>query len=325
MNQVRLPRLSALQRYIVRRHDSRALMAAATILGPRQLFRSFMRLSAVEPLHWLGRRAALTLSFDCDYLKDIEAFPQVLDLLRRHQIRASFAVVGYWVERYPDLHRRLVDDGHEILNHTYSHPDNDEINPGRKFRLISRGEKKEELTRAHEIVQRVMGVECTGCRIPHFKDLFTPDIYGILREMGYRFDSSTLMTGVSGGGRPYLAKEGIWEFPLTTCPKHPLTVLDTWHSLHVGHPFYRLSHNTAREFVALVWESVAAALEFGGYVNLYLDPWDVPALDGFSDVLARVKERSDELEILLYGDILPRLENGAPARSRPGAGQAGAR
>ena len=139
-----------------------------------------MELSAAPPTPWLRKRAALTLSFDCDYSRDVGAFPHACDQLRAHDISASFAVVGLWVERYPDLHRSLVDAGHEIVNHTYSHPDNEEINPGRKFRLISREEKKEELVRAHEIIASVLGIECDGCRIPHFKDLFTPEIYGIL-------------------------------------------------------------------------------------------------------------------------------------------------
>ncbi|MBM4116168.1 polysaccharide deacetylase family protein [bacterium] len=312
MKPTEMPSLSRLQRFVVAHHESRPLMAATTVLAPRRLFRSFMRLTEQKPLGWLRGRGALTLSFDCDYSKDVEAYPYVVALLKRYRIRASFAVVGLWVERYPDLHKALLEDGHEIVNHTYSHPDNEEINPGRKFRLISREEKKEEVARAHEVIRQVMGVDCAGCRIPHFKDLFTPEIYGILAELGYRFDSSTLMTGSPTGGRPFRGPQGIWEFPLTTCPKHPLTVLDTWHSLHVGHPFYKWSHDTAQEFCALLWETAEAALAYGNYVNIYLDPWDLPQLAGFEALLARMAERRDELELLLYRDILERLEEQSP-------------
>ena len=311
------PRLSALQRFVVGNHESRPLMAATTVLKPRSLFRSFMELTRDDPLPWLRGDGAVTLSFDCDYSKDVEAFPYVLELLRRHDVRASFAVVGLWVERYPDLHKALLDDGHEIVNHTYSHPDNEEINPGRKFRLISREEKKEEVERAHEVISKIMGVEPIGCRIPHFKDLFTPEIFGILSELGYRFDSSTLMTGCESGGRPYMGPEDIWEFPLTTCPKHPLTVLDTWHSLHVDHPFYKLSHNTPDEFCDLLWESVEAALDNGNYVNIYLDPWDLPHIDKFDELLARMTERKGDLELLLYGEIVERLDEIRAAEPEP--------
>jgi peptidoglycan-N-acetylglucosamine deacetylase len=309
MSKTKMPQLGPIQRLLVANHESRPLMAATTLLWPRTIFRSFMKLTRREPLTWLKRQAAMTLSFDCDFTKDVEAFPAVLKLLAEYEIQASFAVVGAWVEKFPDLHRALVGGGHEIVNHTWSHPDNEELNPGRKFKEISRAEKKEELERAHEAISRIMGVECEGVRIPHFKDLFTTEIYGILAELGYRYDSSTLMTGVAGGGRPFLADHGIWELPLTTCPKHPLTVLDTWHSLHVSHPFYRLSHSTSGEFCDLVDETLVAALEYGGYVNIYLDPWDIPALDGFSRVLAGIRERRDRLEVLLYGEIVDRLQN----------------
>jgi len=114
-------------------------------------------------------------------------------------------------------------------------------------------------------------------------------------------------------GRPFRGPEGIWEFPLTTCPKHPLTVLDTWHSLHVNHPFYKWSHDTAREFCDLLWEAAEAAIAHGNYVNIYLDPWDLPQLDGFEALLARMAERRDELGLLLYRDILARLEERDPS------------
>lgn len=317
----RLPRLRPFQRFVVRHHESRWLMAATSVVAPRRLFRSFMALARREPLPWLRGRAALTLSFDCDFTKDVEAFPAVTRLLADRGLRASFAVVGLWAERHPDLHRALADAGHELLNHTWTHPDNPEIDPDRKFRHLPRAEKREELERAHEIIARTTGVECVGCRIPHFKDLFTPEIYGLLAELGYRFDSSTLMTGVPGGGRPFRAEAGIWEFPLTTCPRHPLTVLDTWHSLHADHPFYRLSHQGQAAFCALLWEAIETALETGGWVNVYLDPWDVPALADLPGVLARVAERAGELEVLVYEEILERLEGrGAPEAAREAAG-----
>ncbi len=45
-----------------------------------------------------------------------------LDILKRRNIRATFFVVGEKVEEYPELLRRILEEGHEIGNHTYSHP-----------------------------------------------------------------------------------------------------------------------------------------------------------------------------------------------------------
>lgn len=46
---------------------------------------------------------------------------QVLDILAEHDVKASFFMVGYLAERYPDVARRVVDDGHLVGNHTQNH------------------------------------------------------------------------------------------------------------------------------------------------------------------------------------------------------------
>jgi peptidoglycan-N-acetylglucosamine deacetylase len=48
--------------------------------------------------------------------------PQVLDILKASGIKAAFFLVGVNAEKYPDLVRRIVAEGHEIGNHTYYHP-----------------------------------------------------------------------------------------------------------------------------------------------------------------------------------------------------------
>ena len=49
--------------------------------------------------------------------------PQVLDILARYDVRATFFVVGAQVERWPDLTRRIVALGHSLGNHTWDHVD----------------------------------------------------------------------------------------------------------------------------------------------------------------------------------------------------------
>ena len=46
----------------------------------------------------------------------------ILDTLQRHNVRATFFLVGECAERYPDIVRRAVADGHYVGNHSYSHP-----------------------------------------------------------------------------------------------------------------------------------------------------------------------------------------------------------
>lgn len=48
--------------------------------------------------------------------------PLLLDILKARDIRATFYVIGRNAARYPDILKRMVDEGHEIGNHTWSHP-----------------------------------------------------------------------------------------------------------------------------------------------------------------------------------------------------------
>jgi peptidoglycan-N-acetylglucosamine deacetylase len=62
--------------------------------------------------------------------------PRVLDLLEAHGAKGTFFVIGKYVDRHPDVVRRLHDGGHALGNHTYHHP---------SFPLVSREERLREV------------------------------------------------------------------------------------------------------------------------------------------------------------------------------------
>ncbi len=47
--------------------------------------------------------------------------PKILDILKKHKVHATFFLVGENVKNYPDLAQRILREGHEIGNHTYTH------------------------------------------------------------------------------------------------------------------------------------------------------------------------------------------------------------
>ncbi|MEP6602891.1 MAG: glycosyltransferase [Spartobacteria bacterium] len=67
-----------------------------------------------------GGEHEVALTFDDG--PDDEWTPAVLDILKAAKVKAAFFIVGANAEHYPDLVRRIVDEGHEIGNHTYYHP-----------------------------------------------------------------------------------------------------------------------------------------------------------------------------------------------------------
>ena len=68
-----------------------------------------------------GDDHAVTLTFDDG--PDPKWTPKILDILKQHNIKAAFFMLGSQAENYPALVQRIVSEGHEIGNHTYTHPD----------------------------------------------------------------------------------------------------------------------------------------------------------------------------------------------------------
>ncbi len=84
--------------------------------------------------------------------------PQLLDILRNEGVRATFYVIGRNVQTYPEIARRIVAEGHEIANHTWSHP---------TLTAISAARLDKEMTSTTEIIQRVTGRRPTNMRPPY--------------------------------------------------------------------------------------------------------------------------------------------------------------
>jgi peptidoglycan/xylan/chitin deacetylase (PgdA/CDA1 family) len=67
-----------------------------------------------------GSRNAVAFTFD-DGPHPVNT-PEVLDMLRRNNVKATFFIIGRNGERRPGLLRRIVEEGHVLANHTYTHP-----------------------------------------------------------------------------------------------------------------------------------------------------------------------------------------------------------
>jgi hypothetical protein len=78
--------------------------------------------------------------------------------------------IGMLVARDPAPYRVAAEAGHEIANHTWSHPDNPVLNQGTEFWHLSVDEMAEEIGRAQDTLERDTGVRPSGFRTPHFKD-----------------------------------------------------------------------------------------------------------------------------------------------------------
>lgn len=83
---------------------------------------------------------------------------QVLEVLEREAVPATFFMVGKHVERHRETARAVARAGHEIGNHTYSH---------RKLHRVGPRRAAEEIRRCHETIAEITGVVPRSFRAPH--------------------------------------------------------------------------------------------------------------------------------------------------------------
>nr|WP_236588264.1 polysaccharide deacetylase family protein [Tumebacillus amylolyticus] len=83
--------------------------------------------AAVEPTVSVVPDKTVTLTFDDG--PDPRFTPQILDMLKKRHLQATFFVVGRNALEHPDLVRRIARDGHTIANHTLTHPHLETLKP----------------------------------------------------------------------------------------------------------------------------------------------------------------------------------------------------
>ena len=108
------------------------------------------------------------------------ALPRFLELFDRLRIPATFFVIGRDAEADGQAVRAAAAAGHEIANHSYTHP----------YRLLQleAPEMEHEIARAHDVLAAAAGVAPVGFRSPGY--MMNVDLLALLGRLGYRYDSS---------------------------------------------------------------------------------------------------------------------------------------
>ena len=138
----------------------------------------------------------------------------LLELLAHHRVEATFFVLGWIAERYPDLVREVERRGHEIATHGYSH---------RLLTSLTPEEFRADLERSLEVLARASSGPVRGFRAPSFSvTRKTWWAVKILRACGIQYDSSIFPVGFHPDyGIPdaplnaYRLPEGVFELPMS--------------------------------------------------------------------------------------------------------------
>ena len=116
------------------------------------------------------KRIALTI----DAAWEDDKTPFILETLEKYNVKATFFLCGFWVDKYPDEVKQIYAAGHEIGNHTATHP---------HMNSLSQKEMQKELEKFEEKVLKLTGSKTKVFRAPYGE--YNDTVITAARAMGY--------------------------------------------------------------------------------------------------------------------------------------------
>ena len=124
------------------------------------------------PIYCVQRdQKMVAISFDAAWGN--EDTQQLIDILGQYQIKATFFVVGDWVDKYPESVKALHDAGHEIMNHSNTHA---------HYNSLSTEEIIADVSACNDKIEAITGVRPTLIRCPYGE--YDDHVIAAIRSMG---------------------------------------------------------------------------------------------------------------------------------------------
>jgi len=149
----------------------------------------------------------------CRVERNVDAILEILDERRAH---ATFFTLGWMAERYRDMVRSIVAQGHELASHGYAHQRATDQSPQEFY---------QDITRAKSLLEDIGGVAVQGYRAPSFS-IGRTNLWAqsTLKKAGYRYSSSVYPIRHDHYGMPDAPRfafypegaDGLLELPVTT-------------------------------------------------------------------------------------------------------------
>jgi polysaccharide deacetylase family sporulation protein PdaB len=115
----------------------------------------------------------VAFSFDASW--GAERTEKILQILKENEIKTTFFLTGFWVEAYPEYVKLIVEEGHEIGNHTLTHP---------HLNSLTKDEVKAELKKIEEMIESISGQKTTLFRPPFGE--YSNQVIEAATELGYK-------------------------------------------------------------------------------------------------------------------------------------------
>ena len=134
-----------------------AVLLAATAVGLPRLAVSAPSEKRLLPVYCTDREGkVVSLTFDAAW--GAEDTDRLIEIFDTYDVAVTFFVVGDWVEKFPEEVKKLHDAGHEVMNHSDTHP---------YMSKISESERAAELKNCNDKIERITGVRPTLFRPPY--------------------------------------------------------------------------------------------------------------------------------------------------------------
>lgn len=114
----------------------------------------------------------VAISFDAAW--GAEDTDTLLEILEKNDVKATFFLCGYWVDKYPDEVKSIYEAGHTIGNHSNTHPHGNQL---------SLEQNKEEIMGCHEKVKKLLGIDMNLYRPPFGE--YNDTVISAAEECGY--------------------------------------------------------------------------------------------------------------------------------------------
>lgn len=125
----------------------------------------------------------ISISFDAAWGSD--DFHKIMEILDKHNVKTTFFMTGEWVEKYPECVKTLVEKGHDLGNHSATHPD---------MTTLSKEKQREQILAVHNAVKELTGYEMELFRPPY--GAYNNEVIRTCYEVGYfpiQWDVDTLV------------------------------------------------------------------------------------------------------------------------------------
>jgi len=207
---------------------------------------------------WISRneenlRRPVTLSQGAFAVK--VAVPKILELLREFEIKATFFIPAWVVERNEGLIKKIFVEGHEVAHHGYRHEWPDMTDPAKEEEL---------LLKSMDIIEKTIGQRPFGYRSPAGE--YTPSTLSLLKKHKFTY-STTMMDDIS----PYKHVIDGVKTDLVELPVH-WSIDDAPYFLYSLRPPVSRMTITPREFLEIFEGALLDYYQWGGCFTTMLHP-----------------------------------------------------